>query len=359
MDDEPTVAFFLGKALERANPSFEVLTAHSGEEALEILNQSAVDLLITDMRMPGISGIELIRWVKASSPHTGTILITAYGNEEVEREVAEVQADWYIPKPFTLRQFTHAVENALVDKTAAAPPAERPTLVVLSDEVFDEVIQHLEDLRFEISCRCIILSDMQGQLLTSVGDTSGLDTATLLALLSGGFVASTELARRFGDGKALNLNFHEGTRYEIYSANIGDDMFIAIVYDRTIQTSRIGIVWLYTRRLIEELTAVLTDAATNATVQQPHRLGDDFGTSLTAELDSLFPSTADEGEEEEETDVPEAIEEEPEERPAPSPEPPSPPEGETPDGETSRELFSLEDAIARGIIPPEVAKNLL
>jgi YesN/AraC family two-component response regulator len=84
VDDEPRVAFFLSKALEHVNKDFEIEIAHSGEEAIEMLKKTPTDLLVTDLKMPGMSGIELMGWVRTSCPMTRTILITAYGNNEVE-----------------------------------------------------------------------------------------------------------------------------------------------------------------------------------------------------------------------------------------------------------------------------------
>lgn len=114
VDDEPKVAFFLGRALERYNRANQVTIAHSGEEALQILGTSEVDVLVTDLRMPGISGLELIRWARASSPRTRSILITAYGSEEIMTQAYDLNASRYITKPFDIQQFTRAVEEALL-----------------------------------------------------------------------------------------------------------------------------------------------------------------------------------------------------------------------------------------------------
>jgi YesN/AraC family two-component response regulator len=60
VDDHPNTAITLARAVSLAEPGVEVITAKSGEEALELANTKTVDLLITDMVMPGINGLELI-----------------------------------------------------------------------------------------------------------------------------------------------------------------------------------------------------------------------------------------------------------------------------------------------------------
>ncbi len=369
VDDEPRVAFFLSKALEQANQNYRIDIAHSGEEALEMLNASPVDLLVTDLRMPGISGLELLRWVQASSPETRTILITAYGNDEVEAEAHRLEAYRYVTKPFNLKDFTQVVREALRDVAIS-----QPGLVVLSDEAFESIARELDNLCHDIGAQCILLADMLGQRLVEVGITDGFDSAALLSLLAGSFATTGELARQFGSGEAANLNFHQGSRYEVYSASIGDNLFMAMLYERRVQSSRIGLVWLYTRRAIDRLLTILSSSSAGT---QTQTLDAEFGPSLMAELDTVFPGAQPQAEP--------ALQEEPA-RPAsagaerPSPTEPSVPLQETEEAtepapsptlieakptieetpsesmsamkETSEEeLLSLEEAIAQGLIP--------
>jgi DNA-binding response OmpR family regulator len=280
VDDEPKLALFLSKILACSNRNHQVSTANSGEKALEILRSTPVDLLITDLRMPGISGLELIRWVRASSPETRTILMTAYGSDNVEEQVHQMEVYRYITKPFDGGDMAQVVEEALKEVAIS-----QPGLVVLSDQSFETIAGKLESLKYDVGAMCILLADMQGQLLVHVGRTEGVEPSTLLALLSGGFVTSAEIARQYGNGESINLHFHEGSRYEVYSANVGDGLFIAIIYDRHVQTSRIGMVWLYTRRTIEELLSLVSSLKDAVPTQT---LDDDFGSSLMAEIDSAF-----------------------------------------------------------------------
>jgi CheY-like chemotaxis protein len=301
VDDEPKVAFFLGKGLERSGHNYNINVAQSGEEALDILDESEIDLLVTDLRMPGINGLELIRWVKATSPDTRTILITAYGNDDVEAEARRLEAYRYITKPFDIGDFTETVQQALGDVAVS-----QPGLTVLSDKTFDAITQRLDALRHDVGARCIFLADMQGQCLAQVGYTEGLKVSTLLALLAGGFATTGELARQFGDGEAANLNFHQGSRYEIYSSNVGDNLFISLLFDRQDQKSRIGLVWLFARRAIDDLLTTLSTAQDEGPAQ---RVGADFGAGVMSELDMMFGG-------EEDSDV--AEEEAPLDRPQPA-----------------------------------------
>jgi CheY-like chemotaxis protein len=140
VDDEQKVAFFLSQALERSNRNYDVTIAHSGEEAMEYLRETKVDLLVTDLRMPGISGLELVRWARTNSPKTRTILITAYGSTEVEAEANRLQTDHYIAKPFAIDVFTQAVQEALhPSPTERALISQRRLRDLLTSLIFHEL----------------------------------------------------------------------------------------------------------------------------------------------------------------------------------------------------------------------------
>lgn len=280
VDDEPNVALYLSEALEGADHDYQVSIAQTGEEALEIMEESTVDLLVTDLRMPGISGLELIRWVRASSPNTRTILITAYGDDEVEAEARRLEAYRYLTKPFDIGDFRQAVQEALQDIIIS-----QAGFTILSDETFEKITQELEQLRHNINAHSIILADMQGQRVAVEGVTPEVDVATLLSLLAGSLSIEDELSRYFGSGRTGTPNYHQGATFEIYWTSMSADFFLVIIYNQQVQRSRMGMVQLYTRRTVESLDSILAAAET---AEPPQPLDADFGASLMRELDTLF-----------------------------------------------------------------------
>jgi CheY-like chemotaxis protein len=114
VDDEKTVAFFLGETLDELGLEYQVQTACSGEDALRKIAVESFDLIITDLRMPGMSGLDLLSQVREISPGTRTILITAYGDDEVEAEARRLGVYDYITKPFQMEKFTRMVQRALL-----------------------------------------------------------------------------------------------------------------------------------------------------------------------------------------------------------------------------------------------------
>jgi len=98
VDDNEVFRLPLQRALEAAG--FEVIAVPSAEDALDVLDGSTVDVLLTDQRLPGMDGVQLITRVKATHPAIGIIAMTAYGTIESAVEARRRGADDYLVKPF-------------------------------------------------------------------------------------------------------------------------------------------------------------------------------------------------------------------------------------------------------------------
>ncbi len=111
VDDEKNYLVVLDALLSEAG--YDVLTAQNGATALSILAEDEVDLMVTDMRMPGMSGLELIGELRARHPDTQVIVMTAYGTVENAVEAMKLGAVDYIMKPFENQELLLTVEKAL------------------------------------------------------------------------------------------------------------------------------------------------------------------------------------------------------------------------------------------------------
>ena len=96
-----------------AEEGYSVATAASGEEALELLGRSPFDLMVTDIQMSGISGMELLARVRRDTPETQVIVITAFGTIEMAVEAMKGGAFEYVTKPFNRDELKLVVRKAL------------------------------------------------------------------------------------------------------------------------------------------------------------------------------------------------------------------------------------------------------
>jgi two-component system NtrC family response regulator len=110
VDDEKNYPLILSAVL--AEEGFETLTAHSGQEALDLLANSDVDLVLTDMKMPSMDGIGLLERIKQKNPELPVIMMTAHGTVEKAVEAMQKGAYNYILKPFDNDQLIVYVKKA-------------------------------------------------------------------------------------------------------------------------------------------------------------------------------------------------------------------------------------------------------
>ncbi len=114
VDDEPTYRASISRCL--TNNSYRVTAADTGERALELLSTGNYDLLITDLKMPGISGLDLIKKIREISPSTATIIMTAYATIETAVEATKSGAFHYLVKPFNIDELVQLAQKAIEHK---------------------------------------------------------------------------------------------------------------------------------------------------------------------------------------------------------------------------------------------------
>ncbi len=111
VDDEKNYLTILSAVLEEEG--FEVLTALSGQEALEVYKTSDLDLVVTDMKMPEMDGIELLENIKQLDPDLPVMMMTAHGTVDKAVEAMQKGAYTYILKPFDNERLTIYVNKAI------------------------------------------------------------------------------------------------------------------------------------------------------------------------------------------------------------------------------------------------------
>jgi len=109
VDDEPTHLELVGGFLRRQG--FEVATAPSGRAAVARFKQEPFDLVLTDQRMPDLSGLEVLEAVRAASPDTAVVIMTAYGTIETAVSAVKAGAADYLAKPLNLDELLHRIHQ--------------------------------------------------------------------------------------------------------------------------------------------------------------------------------------------------------------------------------------------------------
>jgi DNA-binding NtrC family response regulator len=116
VDDDAAIR---GVLYDLLSDSYECHTASMAEEAFQYLEVEHYDAIITDIAMPGLTGVELLKRVQLRDESTPVILISGKGNEQDPKSLLALGAFAYVTKPFNLAEIEQVVERAVAGKTAA------------------------------------------------------------------------------------------------------------------------------------------------------------------------------------------------------------------------------------------------
>ena len=115
VDDEKSLILSLKDGLEAYKDQFTVLTAGNGEEAVEIIESSNINLVITDLKMPGMNGLELLSYMSKNFPSLPFMVMTAYGTPKIEMMLKNMNMIKLIEKPLDLEELVQAITECLED----------------------------------------------------------------------------------------------------------------------------------------------------------------------------------------------------------------------------------------------------
>jgi DNA-binding NtrC family response regulator len=125
VDDEEEFVRTLSERIKMRELGADI--AHNGEEALEIVDSEVPDVMVLDLRMPGIDGMEVLQRVKKAYPEVQVIILTGHGSDRDEEEARRLGAFEYLQKPVEVdtlvnkirRAYRHKVETAMMAGTFA------------------------------------------------------------------------------------------------------------------------------------------------------------------------------------------------------------------------------------------------
>ena len=116
VEDEKTFQLTLLDGLRKYERDFRVLTAENGTVAKEVLEKLPVDLVVTDLKMPNMDGFELLSLIRKNHPYIPVIVMTAFGNPELEKCLQSMGVFAYLEKPIDFTELTNKILSALALK---------------------------------------------------------------------------------------------------------------------------------------------------------------------------------------------------------------------------------------------------
>jgi len=259
VDDEELLLDVLVHSLGKLSKKYQIVTARNGQEALAMARETQVDLIITDLRMPGMDGVELTEAIRDLSPRTQVIWLTAYDNRSARDEARRLAIYRFLTKPVNLAEIGHLAEGALA--TGLSQEGQGRRLPKRREGLLQE---RLKQLQKDAEADCVLAVNTTGQLIGMAGPCADLDVTALAVLMASSFRTDCEIIRLLGPESALKVSSRESDKHSVYAYQVGPDSLLVIVFSAK---TRQGVVSLYARRAASEVKDILSDLAETGHLQ--------------------------------------------------------------------------------------------
>ena len=274
VDDSPQICKTLTDVLGTAG--YTVRSAPSAERALQIMESTAFDLVITDLKMSGMSGMDLLARLKERAPGVPVVILSGFGDMDSVIEAMRKGVADYIKKPFSIDEVLEVVKREVKKyraQTAAAPlsaqtiaaaPAGAPArpggqrVYIFSQADLARIEAALSKLRAQATAEAVMLIEEAGYVITAKGLVGGKDVEALSSLIVGGRSMSNQLANLLGEGDGFAMNYFEGQRVSVYTTGLSRGLFLVVVVPKG---TKQGVVWLYAKEAVTEIESIVQNAA--------------------------------------------------------------------------------------------------
>jgi len=237
VEDQREVSRLLRTALETLDYKLTVAEIPSGVEAVLDSSRNKIDLLVADYRLPGMTGIELMRKVRKHHPKAKVILVTGQTDPRVRKEVAEAGADAFFIKPVPMADFLDAVERHLGLVETFLPPEP---IAVDEEEVRRSLPDLLASLRQELEATAVLLLNDEGRVLARAGDLpDNSGEVSLLSSLLSIYSASQKISYHLGQKAASSWHVFDNGKYDLLFAPVGKRHAMLVMGKKLADESRL------------------------------------------------------------------------------------------------------------------------
>lgn len=258
VDDHRETTRVLRSALESLDHEFVIQDALSGEEAILDIARGNIDLLIIDVMLPGISGLDLVQKYKKNIPEMKYILISGVTDPKIRQQVAQAGADAFFFKPIELADFLDSVERSLGLVDTLLPSEMQVERQNLSQEEEGKgLAECIDEVYREVEADAVLLLGEMGQILARIGQLPDPEIETTLlpqlAIATGlGARVSLFMDSEYPD----NLLSFRGMDYELHLTNVGE-VYLLLVTTKAISATEYGKLSNSLQRAVEKISANL------------------------------------------------------------------------------------------------------
>jgi CheY-like chemotaxis protein len=225
VDDQRDIRRVLRAGLETIGLDLQVIDVPSGEEALLVLSNHQIDVLITDVRLPGISGLELKERARQRNPDVDLILITGLSDPGVRQRIESAGVAAFFYKPVEMMEFLDAVKRCL-ERAGTGQQGENPVEVQNSNQ--QELVEppsmadELANLRQTLNANAALLMDERGRSVAQAGEIPDImNGGPFITALLAASHAGAEISSNLGMLVPESFSIFRGLQTDFLLAHVG------------------------------------------------------------------------------------------------------------------------------------------
>jgi DNA-binding response OmpR family regulator len=297
VEDNHEVGRMVTASIKTLGAEIDVLEVPSAEEALLISSSVPLDLVVLDIRLPGMSGLEMVTKLQKRKPETKIILVTGVENAAIRQQVSEADVEAFFFKPIEITAFLNAVKRSLWsassqsslpsagrDRVAAIPPTNAgvngapsasgaPDIDLVKKpvrrELMPTLVERLTDLKQQVKAVSALLVNDAGQVLEEAGSAVEITTgsALLLALMQA-FSASLQVSQAMAEGTSESLQYFVAPRQCMYVSPVGLKHALFVVTSGYFNPDKLGMIDHAIHLAVHDLQAILANKAADEEADQ-------------------------------------------------------------------------------------------
>jgi len=256
VDDHQEIRTVLRANLETLGLDLDLVDVPSGEEAIVEVVGTGIDLLIADVGLPGLSGLELVRKLKTTYEEMQVIIITGMDDDDVHQDIADLDPEAFFLKPLKMPEFLNAVR-----KTMGLDPVEEDLeeFVKLTKKVLHpDVTSRIADLRGELGAISIMVIESRGVIAAETGivpDT--VYESHVMPLLLTTFKTTNKISYYLGNESPESVWYFSGEKYDLFWSHINSIYGMIIITNPVTQNNDLTWVLTTVDLAVQEVTEII------------------------------------------------------------------------------------------------------
>jgi len=243
VDDHKEVRTTFRANLEALETDLEVVDVPSGEEAILEAAGDRIDLIIADVGLPGLSGLELLDTIKTRNPKTKIILVTGLEDEDIRREVADAGTDAFFIKPVRIPELLQSVKRSLgLKEDFPQEPEPQPLEVEFLGE---DISERVADLRGELGAISIVLLSREGKIAAKSGGLpDAVNESHIMNELLNTFQSVKVISNFLNQSQPRSQWYFSGEKYDLFWSHVGQSFGLLVVTNPILQNT--DLTWVLT-----------------------------------------------------------------------------------------------------------------